>query len=67
MASKLGTLIKEARVSAGFDPREIRPRSVGGGLTAADIGNAERGEQTLTIIALKKNCQGQRALHKLRL
>ena len=53
MASKLGTLIKEARVGAGLTQEKLA-KKVGGGLTAADIGKAERGEQALTIAMLKK-------------
>ena len=53
MASKLGTLIKEARVGAGLTQEKLA-KKVGGGLTAADIGKAERGEQTLTIATLKR-------------
>ncbi|MEA4929265.1 MAG: helix-turn-helix transcriptional regulator [Candidatus Limiplasma sp.] len=53
MASKLGTLIKEARVGAGLTQEKLA-KKVGGGLTAADIGKAERGEQTLAITMLKK-------------
>ena len=53
MASKLGALIKEARVSAGLTQEKLA-KKVGGGLTAADIGKAERDEQTLAIAMLKK-------------
>lgn len=53
MASKLGSLIKEARVGAGLTQEKLA-KKVGGGLTAADIGKAERGEQALTIAILKK-------------
>lgn len=53
MASKLGTLIKEARKGAGLTQEKLA-KKVGGGLTASDIGKAERGELTLTIAVLKK-------------
>lgn len=53
MASKLGALIKGARVGAGLTQEKLA-KKVGGGLTTADIGKAERGEQTLTIAMLKK-------------
>lgn len=54
MASKkVGTLIKEARKAAGLTQEKLA-KKVGGGLTATDIGKAERGELTLTIAMLKK-------------
>ena len=53
MSSKLGTIIKKARVGAGLTQEKLA-KKVGGGLTAADIGKAERGEQTLSIAMLKK-------------
>ena len=53
MSSKLGTIIKKARVGAGLTQEKLA-KKVGGGLTAADIGKAERGEQTLTIAMLKR-------------
>ena len=53
MSSKLGTIIKKARVGAGLTQEKLA-KKVGGGLTAADIGKAERGEQTLTIATLKR-------------
>lgn len=53
MASKLGTLIREARVGAGLTQEQLA-RKAGEGLTASDISKAERGEQTLTIAMLKK-------------
>ena len=53
MSSKLGTIIKKARVGAGLT-KENLAKKVGGGLTAADIGKAERGEQTLTLATLKR-------------
>ena len=53
MASKLGTLIREARKNAGLTQEKLA-KKVGGGLTASDIGNAERGLITLPMAALKK-------------
>lgn len=53
MATKLGTLIKAARVGAGLTQEKLA-KKVGGGLTATDIGKAERGELTLTIAMLRK-------------
>lgn len=48
---KVGTLIKEARTNAGLT-QEALARKVKG-LTAADIGKAERGEKALTQEQLK--------------
>ena len=53
MAASVGTLIKEARKSAGFTQEKLA-KKVGGGLTAGDIGKAERGELALSVAALKK-------------
>ena len=53
MAAKVGTLIKQARQNAGLTQAELA-KKVGGGVTASDIGKAERGEQTLTLAMLKK-------------
>ena len=53
MASKVGTLIKEARTNAGLTQEKLA-KKVGGGLSAADIGKAERGELSLSTAALKK-------------
>lgn len=50
MAKKVGTLIKEARTNAGLTQAELG-RKVG--LSAADIGKAERGEKNLTQEDLK--------------
>lgn len=50
MAKKVGTLIKEARTNAGLTQAELG-RKVG--LSAADIGKAERGEKNLTQENLK--------------
>lgn len=53
MASKVGTLIKEARKLAGLTQEKLAMK-LGGGLTAADIGKAERGELTLPVATLRK-------------
>ena len=50
MAKKVGMLIKEARTNAGLTQAELG-RKVG--LSAADIGKAERGEKNLTQEDLK--------------
>lgn len=50
MAKKVGTLIKEARTNAGLTQAELG-RKVG--LSASDIGKAERGEKSLTNEDLK--------------
>lgn len=52
MASKVGKLIKEARVAADLTQEKLA-RKVGGGLTANDISKAERGEKDLTQTQLK--------------
>ena len=49
-AKKVGELIKEARANAGLTQAELG-RKVG--LSASDIGKAERGEKTLTQADLK--------------
>ena len=53
MADKVGTLIKEARKAAGLTQEKLA-KKVGGGLTAADIGKAERGELSLSVAVLRK-------------
>ena len=53
MASKVGTLIKEARTNAGMTQEKLA-KKVGGGLDASDISKAERGELALPTAALKK-------------
>jgi len=53
MAAKVGTLIKQARQNAGLTQAELA-KKVGGGVTASDIGKAERGDANLTNAALKK-------------
>lgn len=52
MAKKIGTLIKEARTAAGLTQEQLA-RKVDG-VTASDIGKAERGEKELTQAALKQ-------------
>ncbi len=53
MATKVGTLIKKARTSAGLTQEKLA-KKVGGKLTADDISKAERGEKELTQATLKK-------------
>ena len=53
MAAKVGTLIKEARTNAGLTQEKLA-KKVGGGVSAADIGKAERGELALSTATLKK-------------
>lgn len=53
MASKLGDLIQEARKNAGLTQEKLA-KKVGGGLTASDISQAERGERTLTAAMLRE-------------
>lgn len=50
-AKKVGTLIKEARTKEGFTQAQLANKVPG--LTAADIGKAERGEKELTQEQLK--------------
>lgn len=52
MASKVGTLIKEARTAADLTQEELARRI--SGLSASDISKAERGEKALTQEQLKK-------------
>ena len=51
MAKKVGTLIKEARTNAGLTQEQLAKKVKG--LSAADIGKAERGEKDLTQEQLK--------------
>ena len=51
-AKKVGTLIKEARVNAGFTQEQLARKI--SGLSAADISEAERGKKDLTQDQLKK-------------
>ena len=53
MASKVGKLIKEARQAADLTQEKLA-KKVGGGLTAADISKAERGELELPLATLRK-------------
>ena len=47
MADTVGKLIKEARTKAGLTQEQLA-KKMGGGMTAAQISRAERGEETLT-------------------
>lgn len=51
MAKKVGTLIKEARTGAGMTQEQLAKKVKG--LSASDIGKAERGEKDLTQEQLK--------------
>lgn len=51
MSKKTGTLIKEARTGAGFTQEQLARKITG--LSASDIGRAERGEKDLTQEQLK--------------
>ena len=52
-STKLGTLLKQARTDAGLTQAALAKKA-GGGLTAAQISKAERGEDTLTQDQLKR-------------
>lgn len=52
MAKKVGELIKEARTAAKLTQAQLAEQVTG--VTAADIGKAERGEKELTRAALKQ-------------
>lgn len=52
MADTVGKLIKEARTKAGLTQEQLA-KKMGGGMTAAQISRAERGEETLTQAQLK--------------
>ena len=52
MAKKVGELIKEARTAAKLTQEQLAEQVTG--VTAADIGKAERGEKELTQAALKQ-------------
>ena len=52
MAKKIGELIKEARTAAKLTQTQLAEQVTG--VTAADIGKAERGEKELTQAALKQ-------------
>lgn len=51
MAKKVGTLIKEARTAAGMTQEQLAKKVKG--LSASDLGKAERGEKDLTQEQLK--------------
>ena len=52
MADTVGKLIREARTKAGLTQEQLA-KKMGGGMTAAQISRAERGEETLTQAQLK--------------
>ena len=52
MADTVGKLIREARTKAGLTQEQMA-KKMGGGMTAAQISRAERGEETLTQAQLK--------------
>ena len=52
MADTVGKLIKEARTKEGLTQEQLA-KKMGGGMTAAQISRAERGEETLTQAQLK--------------
>ena len=52
MAKKVGTLIKEARTAAGLTQEQLARKIKG--LSAAELGKAERGETELTQAFLKE-------------
>ena len=52
MAKKVGTLIKEARTDAGLSQEQLARKIKG--LSAAELGKAERGETELTQAVLKE-------------
>ena len=52
MANKIGPLIREARTSAGLSQEALAKKI--SGISAADIGKAERGEKELTQAVLKE-------------
>ena len=53
MADTVGKLIREARTKAGLTQEQMA-KKMGGGMTAAQISRAERGEETLTQAQLKQ-------------
>ncbi len=53
MASNVGKLIQSARKNAKLTQTELANK-IGGGITAADIGKAERGEAQFTLVLLRK-------------
>ena len=52
MANKVGPLIKEARTNAGLSQEALAKKI--DGISASDIGKAERGEKELTQAVLKQ-------------
>ena len=52
MADTVGKLIREARTKAGLTQEQMA-KKMGGGMTAAQISRAERGEEPLTQAQLK--------------
>lgn len=52
MANRIGPMIKEARTNAGLTQEKLAKKV--DGLTASDIGKAERGEKELTQAQLKQ-------------
>lgn len=52
MANKVGPLIKEARTNAGLSQEALAKKIKG--ISASDIGKAERGEKELTQAVLKE-------------
>lgn len=52
MANKIGPLIKAARTDAGLTQEQLAKKV--GGITAADISKAERGEKELTQSTLRQ-------------
>lgn len=52
MANKVGPLIKEARTNAGLSQEALAKKI--SGISASDIGKAERGEKELTQAVLKE-------------
>ena len=52
MADTVGKLIREARTKAGLTQEQLA-KKMGGGMTAAKISRAERGEEPLTQAQLK--------------
>lgn len=53
MASKVGKLIKEARLAADLTQEQLA-RKIGGGVSASDVSRVERGEADFTQEQLKK-------------
>ena len=62
MAKKVGTLIKEARTDAGMSQEQLARKIKG--LSAAELGKAERGETELTQALLKETAKKTAAAKK---